>query len=69
MKFVNKKNLKEYVSPENMLRCWGGLDDYQFQWVPQNPNIKILPRDDMEDGNNNIEANRNSNGLKKVIIS
>lgn len=77
MKFINKKNIKEYVSPENMQRCWGGQDDYVFKFEPQNPKVQILPRDadDMGDGNNNEsqQANRNpssgQNGTRKVRSS
>lgn len=68
LKFINKKTIKEYVSPENMLTCWGGQDKYTYEFTPQNPNVQILPRDpeDMGDGNNNNEFNRNSSGSKKV---
>ncbi|XP_046390062.1 motile sperm domain-containing protein 2-like [Ischnura elegans] len=30
LRVVNKSNLKEYVDPENALKCWGGKDDYEF---------------------------------------
>lgn len=75
--FVNKKNLKEFISPDQQLRCWGGTDDYTFKFVPQNPNVQILQRDpeDMPggagDGNNNIipqAAHRiMGNGLSKKV--
>lgn len=76
LKFVNKKNLKEYVSPDQMLRCWGGTDDYTFKFVPQDPKVQILLRDPEDiaagDGNNNESqmANRNpahANGLSKKV--
>ena len=35
IKFVSKSNLKEYVEPEQALKCWGGLDDYTFTFVPE----------------------------------
>lgn len=37
MKFVDSKNIREYVSNECMLTSWGGLDDYTFQFVPEVP--------------------------------
>lgn len=35
LRFVNAKNLNEYISEDNMLTCWGGTDDYQFKFVPE----------------------------------
>ncbi|CAG9120294.1 unnamed protein product [Plutella xylostella] len=35
MKFVSKDNLKELVSPDQALTCWGGNDDYTFEFVPE----------------------------------
>lgn len=34
LRFVNSKNLNEYITEENMLTCWGGKDDYQFKFEP-----------------------------------
>lgn len=34
LRFVNSKNLNEYISEDNMLTCWGGTDDYQFKFSP-----------------------------------
>lgn len=71
LKFINKKNISDYITPENQLTCWGGKDDYKFVFTPQDPKVQILPRDpeDMGDGNNNESqiTNRNQNGsIKKV---
>lgn len=35
MKFLNSKNMKEFINPENMLTCWGGQDEYVFSFVPE----------------------------------
>lgn len=35
LRFVNTKNISEYITEENMLTCWGGKDDYQFKFVPE----------------------------------
>lgn len=32
LRFVNSKSLGEYITKENMLTCWGGTDDYQYQF-------------------------------------
>jgi len=34
IKFVNKSNLKDYVDPNDILKCWGGNNDYTFKFVP-----------------------------------
>lgn len=36
MKFVTKDTLKDYVAPEQALTCWGGKDNYVFEFVPEN---------------------------------
>ncbi|CAG4952817.1 unnamed protein product [Parnassius apollo] len=36
MKFVTKDTLKEFVAPEQALTCWGGKDNYVFEFVPEN---------------------------------
>lgn len=36
MKFTNKDTLKEVVTPDQALVCWGGKDTYTFEFVPEN---------------------------------
>ncbi|KAM3955239.1 motile sperm domain-containing protein 2 [Aphomia sociella] len=36
MKFVTKDTLKDIVPPELALSCWGGKDNYTFEFVPEN---------------------------------
>lgn len=36
MKFMSKDTLKEVVAPDQALTCWGGKDDYVFEFVPEN---------------------------------
>lgn len=36
MKFVDSKNIREYISTDCMLTSWGGTDDYAFQFEPEN---------------------------------
>lgn len=54
MKFVNKSTLKEIVSPEQALVCWGGRDPYEFSFVSEirqdniyNPQSKMLQAGDI----------------------
>ena len=35
MKFIDGKNIHEFVSNDCMLTCWGGTDNYEFEFVPQ----------------------------------
>lgn len=35
LRFVTSKNLNEYITEENMLTCWGGKDDYQYKFEPE----------------------------------
>ncbi|KOB69484.1 Motile sperm domain-containing protein [Operophtera brumata] len=39
MKFANKDTLKDIVAPEQALKCWGGKDDYVFEFVPENLSV------------------------------
>lgn len=44
MKFTNKDNLKEFVAPEQALTCWGGKDNYVFEFVPEVKTEYILKK-------------------------
>lgn len=49
LKLVDTKSLKEYIDEDNMLKCWGGKDDYVYSFdlenfaeakpAPQTPSI------------------------------
>lgn len=54
IKFLKKGDLKEYVDPDQALKCWGGNDNYTFVFVPEAE----------EDGVNIISSNHN----KKVSL-
>lgn len=41
MKFVDSKNIREYISEECMLTSWGGSDDYTFQFEPETPSKQV----------------------------
>lgn len=64
IKFVNKKTLSTYVEPEQALKCWGGLDDYTFTFVPfefENSS------GDMKDSNSNDGGNNKK--VRKIKFS
>ncbi|CAH2083380.1 unnamed protein product [Euphydryas editha] len=44
MKFVNKDTLKSFVTPENALECWGGTDNYEFEFVSENRSAEHTPK-------------------------
>ncbi|EGI62159.1 PREDICTED: motile sperm domain-containing protein 2-like [Acromyrmex echinatior] len=35
IKFVNKTTLKDYVNPNDALKCWGGNNDYIFKFISE----------------------------------
>lgn len=35
MRFVTMKSVTDYISTDNLLTCWGGTDDYQFEFEPE----------------------------------
>lgn len=43
MKNVSKDTLKEVVAKEQALVCWGGKDDYTFEFVPENRSLELTP--------------------------
>lgn len=36
LKLVDSKTLKEYIDEDNMLKCWGGKDDYVYSFEFEN---------------------------------
>jgi hypothetical protein len=52
IKFVNKTNLKDFVEPDQALKCWGGLDDYTFTFVPEQRSA--VPNDRFDDGKKKV---------------
>lgn len=35
IKFVDKKSLKDFVSPDQSLMNWGGIDAYEYKFEPE----------------------------------
>lgn len=48
LKFVNHKTLKDVVPREHALKCWGGLDDYVFKFIPENSQESQTPNSKLE---------------------
>ncbi|KAK3854841.1 hypothetical protein Pcinc_038699 [Petrolisthes cinctipes] len=52
IKFVDKKSLKEFVSPDQALKGWGGLDDYEYQFEAElthtQAGVKTIPNGDVD---------------------
>ncbi|XP_013163392.1 PREDICTED: motile sperm domain-containing protein 2-like [Papilio xuthus] len=44
MKFVSKDTLKDFVTPEQALTCWGGKDNYTFEFIPENKSNEIMSK-------------------------
>ena len=42
IKFLTKSNMNEYVAEDQMLEDWGGTDDWQYAWLPESVEGKIL---------------------------
>lgn len=35
IKFIKKGGIEEFVPADMALKCWGGLDDYTYSFVPE----------------------------------
>lgn len=35
MRFVTIKSIIDYISTDNLLTCWGGTDNYEFDFEPE----------------------------------
>ncbi|CAK1554274.1 unnamed protein product [Leptosia nina] len=44
LKNVNRDSLKNYVSAEQALTCWGGLDGYVYEFIPENKTPEHTPK-------------------------
>lgn len=41
MRFLNQKTVNQIVDMDNMLNCWGGKDDYEFSFIPEEPTTQL----------------------------
>lgn len=58
MKFVNSKSMKEFISEDNMLKAWGGTDDYVFHFVSEQQMQSALSiTKEASSGSNGVPAN------------
>lgn len=61
LKNINNKNIRDYIDEDYMLVPWGGKDDYEFKFIPE----QRQPEPSLLNNNNNI-VNHNNNSIKKV---
>lgn len=61
LKNINNKNIRDYIDEDNMLVPWGGKDDYEFKFIPE----QRRPEPSLLNNNNNF-TNLNNNYIKKV---
>lgn len=54
---INNKTIRDYIDDDNMLVPWGGKDDYEFHFVPEQRQLL---------NNNSSYINHNNNNMKKV---
>ncbi|XP_055915491.1 motile sperm domain-containing protein 2-like [Eupeodes corollae] len=66
MKFLNPKNVSEFVDDENRLACWGGKDNYTFSFEPARPKSSNQRKSNLNNNNNNEEFFDQSTSMKKV---
>lgn len=70
MKFINSKNVKNYISEMHQPREWGGLDDYEIKFVPEeleNETPKIEDDELVNNNNNSSRANLNLSMENKKV--
>lgn len=63
MKFLNPKNLSEYVDDNNKLSIWGGRDNYTFSFEPTQPKAEQSTMNN----NNTIDENFNLTPSPKKV--
>lgn len=69
LKFINAKNVRQYIDEDNMPREWGGKDDYVFSFVPETRQIDEVKHEEKtlhHSVNNNNTEQTNLNVHKKV---
>lgn len=44
MKFTSRENLSDFVPPDQALICWGGKNDYVFEFIPENRSAEIATK-------------------------
>lgn len=65
MKFVTPKTMTEFIAQENMLRSWGGDDDYEFKFEP----LKKQNNNNNNENSNDSPKSQQNNSLSKKVIN
>lgn len=63
LRFVNAKNLSDYITRDNMLTSWGGSDDYEFEFVPE---ATVSVSDGQKQDQNGVITDENANTIAPV---
>ncbi|XP_035785491.1 motile sperm domain-containing protein 2-like [Anopheles albimanus] len=58
---INSKNISEYIDEDNMLKSWGGKDDYVFKFIPESQQTKLEPLE--------LQLTHSSNGAANGFLS
>lgn len=72
LKFISKKNVRQFIDEENMPHEWGGKDDYVFTFEPevrQNDEMKHENGKLLHPGNNNTAEHKDLNLLHKKVMT
>ena len=48
IKFLDRKTLKDYVSPDQALTLWGGTDSYEYCFEPETPGGEPVANGDID---------------------
>lgn len=72
LKIVDSKSLKEYIDEDNMLKCWGGKDDYVYSFdlenIAQEPTPALVPSITNKKVNFNDKHNSSDIFHFKIVI-
>ncbi|VVC87653.1 motile sperm domain-containing protein 2-like [Leptidea sinapis] len=69
LKNVNKDSLNNFVPPEQALKCWGGHDDYVFEFVPENKSTTESTPKKVTFAENEVNKTENSYEMLKITPS
>lgn len=70
LKTINSKNARNYIDVDNMPVSWGGNDDYEFTFVPENRSNEEIIETELQQRmniNNNNSEHANLNLLRKKV--
>lgn len=70
MKFINSKNVRQYITEENMPYEWGGLDKYELKFEPEVYPAELMDKEaDFANNNDEIQENFNITDVNARKVS